>query len=89
MRADHDLRKTLRLFFRFSRLRVDYIDAINAADAPYPGQPNGTTAVRSWGYSSGADSTLSSRVVNEFPAWPEWRAQGGLLRPARVSRGPC
>ena len=37
IRADHNLSQSVRLFFRLSWLRPDYIDSLNGADAPFPG----------------------------------------------------
>jgi hypothetical protein len=86
IRADHEVHKVLKLFARFSWLRTDYIDSLNSADTPFPGQPPGTASVRPLGYSVGLDWTLSPRVVNEL----RFGRYGGPLefvRPARIA-GP-
>lgn len=65
IRTDHQLRNRIRLFLRASWFRAEYIDAQNNADAPFPGQPEGTAQVNASGYSAGADWTITAAMTNE------------------------
>jgi hypothetical protein len=83
LRADYYWPGHVRLFSRLSWLRADYTDSQNDADAPFPGQAQGTARVRAWSNSFGADWTPSTGLVNEFRF-----GRNGLprsqLRPARL-----
>jgi hypothetical protein len=85
-RADHHLSRAVRLFFRFSRLRFDGVDAFNNADAPFPGRAQGRIRVGVWGYSLGFDWGLGPHSVNEF-RFGSHVSTSKAVRPARVS-GP-
>ncbi len=64
-KIDHNLTDNHRLFFRWSDQHNYSVDALNNADATFPGQPQGAQGGHRWGYSVGSDWTLNSRMVNE------------------------
>jgi hypothetical protein len=84
VRVDHNLRSATRLFFRLTRFGFDGIDAINNADAPFPGQPHGTLRLRGLHYSLGADWALSPRMVNELRFGSQILDGPTFARPARL-----
>jgi hypothetical protein len=53
-------------FFRESWERNSSIDSLNGADAPFPGEVQGTQGGHRWGVSTGWDWVLKSNLVNEF-----------------------
>jgi len=42
LKADHRIRSSHRLIFRWAQSRSLYIDSITRSDARFPGQPSGT-----------------------------------------------
>ncbi len=82
IKADHNLTSAHRLFVRYSLYRNQLVDALNNADARFPGQLQGTQGGRRWGYSIGSDWSLTPNIVNE--ARFGYRAAAtDFLRPAR------
>ncbi|MCU1286331.1 MAG: TonB-dependent receptor, plug [Acidobacteriales bacterium] len=86
IRGDHNINKNNKAFLRWSWQRNSSIDALNSADAVFPGQPQGTQGGKRWGYSIGDDWTLGSTWVNEF-RFGHQSAQVIFARPARL-QGP-
>ncbi len=64
-KIDHQLTDNHRLFFRWSDQHNYSVDALNNADATFPGQPQGAQGGHRWGYSVGSDWNLNSHMVNE------------------------
>ena len=87
LKVDHNLRAGHRLFFRYSWGRSDLIDALNNADARYPGQPAGTQAGTPMGFSLGSDWNITPHSVNELRVG-RMNTNVDFLRPARPA-GPA
>ncbi|MBL8231548.1 MAG: TonB-dependent receptor [Bryobacterales bacterium] len=86
IRADHQLTSTHRVFYRHSWFRTYSIDALNNADAIFPGQPQGNQGGTRWGYAIGSDWTITPTWINEFRIGHQ-SAAVAFNRPARP-RGP-
>ena len=66
-KVDYNLRPTHRVWVRGSRFRTFTPgDALNNAEATFPGQPQGTQGGIRWGYAAGSSWTIRPNVVNEF-----------------------
>ena len=83
LRADHKIRSSHRLFFRWAQSRSLYIDSVNNNDARFPGQPSGTQGGRAHGYSIGWDWAISPRFFNELRVGYKTYTWD-FLRPARL-----
>jgi len=83
---DHNLWSAHRVFFRYSRQTNSFIDALNGADAVFPGRPQGTQGGTRWGYSIGSDWLIKPNLINEF-RFGYQSADVSFLRPDRQS-GP-
>lgn len=83
IRTDYNLTSTHRIFYRHSRFRTESIDALNSADATFPGQPQGTQGGIRWGFSLGSDWAITSTVVNELRIGYQ-SASVDFRRPARI-----
>ncbi|MBI4892105.1 MAG: carboxypeptidase regulatory-like domain-containing protein [Acidobacteria bacterium] len=81
-RADHNLKEGLRLFFRYSWFKTYSIDALNSADATFPGMPQGWQGGIRSGYSIGSDWVISPSLVNEARVGTQ-AASVEFARPAR------
>ncbi|MCU1311066.1 MAG: hypothetical protein JWO20_2191 [Candidatus Angelobacter sp.] len=83
IRGDHNISKTNKAFLRWSWQRNSAIDALNGADATFPGQPQGTQGGKRWGYSIGDDWSFGSTWSNEF-RFGHQSATVSFLRPGRL-----
>jgi hypothetical protein len=83
LRADHKIRSSHSLFFRWAQSRSLYIDSVNNNDARFPGQPSGTQGGDAWGYSIGWDWAISPRFFNELRLGYKTYAWD-FIRPARL-----
>ncbi|MGC8761827.1 MAG: carboxypeptidase regulatory-like domain-containing protein [Bryobacteraceae bacterium] len=86
IRTDYNLAATHRVFYRHSRFRTESIDALNSADATFPGQPQGTQGGIRWGFSAGSDWAITPTIVNELRVGYQ-SASVDFRRPARIA-GP-
>ena len=65
-KTDYNLRPTHRVWVRGSRFRTFTPgDALNNAEATFPGQPQGTQGGIRWGFAAGSSWTITPTVVNE------------------------
>jgi len=87
IKADHQLTPNHRIFYRHSWFRTYSIDALNNADAIYPGQPQGNQGGTRWGYGVGSDWAITPTLINEF-RFGHQSASVAFNRPARPS-GPA
>ncbi|MBI3210137.1 MAG: TonB-dependent receptor [Candidatus Solibacter usitatus] len=65
-KVDHQLWSNHRIFYRHSWFRTDSIDALNNADARYPGGIQGSQGGIRWGFSIGSDWAIRPNWVNDF-----------------------
>lgn len=66
-KVDYNLRPTHRVWVRGSRFRTFTPgDALNNAEATFPGQPQGTQGGIRWGFAAGSSWTITPTLVNEF-----------------------
>lgn len=86
IRSDYNVTSTHRVFYRHSYFKNDFIDALNNADATFPGQPQGTQGGIRWGFSVGSDWAITPSIVNELRVGYQ-SASVDFRRPARVA-GP-
>lgn len=87
IKGDYMLTQTHRVFYRHSWFKTFSIDALNNADAIYPGQPHGNQGGVRWGYSIGSDWAIAPTWVNEFRIGYQ-SADVAFNRPARPE-GPA
>jgi hypothetical protein len=87
IKGDHQLTSTHRVFYRHSWFRTYSIDALNNADAIFPGQPQGNQGGTRWGYAIGSDWTITPSLINEFRLGHQ-TASVAFNRPARP-KGPA
>jgi hypothetical protein len=87
IRADHRLTDNHLLFLRWSWQRNSSIDALNNADATFPGQIQGAQGGHRWGFSAGSTWSIQPTLVNDFRAGHQ-SATVDFLRPNRPS-GPA
>ncbi|HLJ48687.1 MAG TPA: TonB-dependent receptor [Bryobacteraceae bacterium] len=66
IKSDYNLSQNNHIFFRESWERNSSIDSLNNADAPFPGQVQGTQGGHRWGVSGGWDWVAKPSLVNEF-----------------------
>jgi len=66
IKGDYNMTQNNHFFFRESWERNSSIDSLNSADAPFPGEVQGTQGGHRWGVSTGWDWVISSNWVNEF-----------------------
>ena len=83
IRGDHNLTSAHRVFMRWSWQRNLSIDALNSADAPFPGGVQGSQGGHRWGYGIGSDWSLTPTTVNEFRIGHQ-SASVAFNRPARI-----
>ncbi len=83
IRGDHNVTNSHRVFMRWSWQRNLSIDALNGADAPFPGGVQGSQGGNRWGYGIGSDWNLTPTLVNEFRIGHQ-SATTGFNRPARI-----
>lgn len=86
IKADHHLWSGHRIFYRHSWQRNSFIDALNNADARYPGMVHGTQGGTRWGYSIGSDWSIRPNLINELRVGYQ-SASVDFLRPHRP-KGP-
>lgn len=86
IKGDAQVTSSNHAFLRWSWQRNSSIDALNSADATFPGMPQGTQGGHRWGYAIGDDWTISSSLVNEFRIGYQ-SATTDFLRPNRL-QGP-
>ncbi|MEI9975593.1 MAG: hypothetical protein WDO73_28135 [Ignavibacteriota bacterium] len=65
-KADHNVGDKLHLFFRYSWYKTYSIDSLNNADATFPGFPQGNQGGVRWGFSAGADWTITPTLINDL-----------------------
>lgn len=82
IRSDYNITNTNRAFVRWSWQRNSSLDALNSADATYPGEPSGSQGGHRWGYSIGDDWTIKPTLINEF-RFGHQMATVEFLRPGR------
>ena len=82
IKADHKLKDNHLVFLRWSWERNTSIDALNNADATFPGQPQGSQGGHRWGFSAGSTWTITPTLINEFRAGHQ-SATVDFLRPGR------
>jgi hypothetical protein len=87
IKGDHNLANNHRVFYRHSWFRTYSIDALNNADAAFPGQPQGNQGGHRWGYSIGSDWSITPFLINEFRLGHQ-NAGVAFNRPARP-KGPA
>jgi hypothetical protein len=87
IRGDHNLWQGHRLFYRHSWQRNESIDALNNADAAFPGRPQGKQGGHRWGYSIGSDWSIRPTLINEA-RFGYQSASVAFLRPDRL-QGPA
>lgn len=68
IKADHNLTENHHLFFRYSWFKTYSVDALNNADATFPGQPQGAQGGVRWGFAAGSNWTITPTFINEFIA---------------------
>lgn len=81
-KVDHNLKDGWRLFFRYSWFKTFSIDALNSADATFPGMPQGWQGGVRNGFSIGSDWVVSPSIVNETRVGTQ-TADVQFVRPAR------
>jgi hypothetical protein len=82
IKSDYNISPTNRAFFRWSWQRNTSFDALNSADATFPGEPVGTQGGRRYGFSAGNDWTLRPNLINEFRIGYQ-KSTVAFLRPGR------
>ncbi|MBI5283105.1 MAG: TonB-dependent receptor [Candidatus Solibacter usitatus] len=82
-KADHNLKDGHRLFFRYSWFKTYSIDALNGADATFPGMPQGWQGGIRAGFSAGSDWVITPTVVNELRVGTQ-SASVDFARPGRL-----
>ncbi len=82
IKSDYNISSTNRAFMRWSWQRNTSFDALNNADATYPGEPVGTQGGHRWGYSIGDDWTIRPNLINEF-RFGHQQATVQFFRPGR------
>lgn len=82
IKSDYQLSSMHRVFYRHSWQRNESIDALNNADARFPGRPQGAQGGRRWGYSIGSDWVITPTWINEFRLGRQ-RANVDFIRPDR------
>lgn len=87
IRGDHRLTENHLLFMRWSWQRNSSVDALNNADATFPGQIQGTQGGHRWGFSVGSTWTINPTLINDFRAGHQ-SAAVDFLRPNRPD-GPA
>ena len=83
IRGDHNITSAHRVFMRWSWQRNLSIDALNSADAPFPGGVQGSQGGHRWGYGIGSDWSITPTTVNEFRIGHQ-SASVSFNRPARI-----
>ncbi len=83
IRGDHNVSSSHRVFMRWSWQRNLSIDALNSADAPFPGGIQGSQGGHRWGYGIGSDWNLTPTLVNEFRIGHQ-SATTAFNRPGRI-----
>ncbi|MBI3697901.1 MAG: TonB-dependent receptor, partial [Acidobacteria bacterium] len=83
IKADHNITSNNHLFYRHSWFRTSSIDALNNADATYPGQPQGSQGGIRWGFAVGDDWVLTPNLVNEVRVGHQ-SASVDFVRPGRL-----
>ena len=86
-KADHNLTNNHHLFFRYSWARFYSIDALNNADATFPGLPQGWQGSTSVGFSAGSDWAITPTLFNEVRVGNQ-SANVVFGRPGRL-KGPA
>ena len=86
IKADYNMTAAQHIFFRESWQRNSSIDSLNSADAPFPGEAQGSQGGHRWGVATGWDWTLAANTVNEF-RYGHQSATTDFVRPERVA-GP-
>lgn len=66
IKGDFNPTSNQHFFYRHSWQRNSSIDALNSADATYPGQPHGRQGGHRWGVAGGWDWTISGALINQF-----------------------
>lgn len=83
VRLDHYLSSRHQLFLRANWNRLDAIDTLNDADAPFPGEEPGKLQTNGWGFTAGSDMAVNPRLVNELRIG-YFTTKTELERPARL-----
>jgi hypothetical protein len=86
IKGDYHLSQNHNVFMRWSWQRNSSVDALNTADATFPGQVQGAQGGHRWGYAIGSNWSLSPTIVNEF-IFGHQSATADFLRPNRLN-GP-
>ena len=87
IRSDYNINSNNHTFMRWSWQRNTSFDALNSADATYPGEPVGTQGGHRWGYAIGDDWNIKPNLINEF-RFGHQQATVNFFRPGRP-QGPA
>jgi hypothetical protein len=82
IKGDYNLTQNNHFFYRHSWQRNSAIDSLNNADAPFPGQLQGSQGGHRWGVSTGWDWVIKPNLVNEL-RYGHQSASVAFVRPER------
>lgn len=83
IKGDHKVTDNLSVFMRWSWQRNSSIDALNNADAPFPGGVQGRQGGRRWGYAIGSTWNVRPSTINDF-RFGYQKANVAFLRDGRI-----
>ena len=83
IRGDYHVTSNHTVFMRWSWYKTSSTDNLNNADAPYPGQPQGTQGGIRWGFAIGSNWAIRPNLFNEFVIGHQ-SATVDFLRPGRL-----
>jgi Carboxypeptidase regulatory-like domain len=84
IKGDYNMTQNNHFFYRHSWERNSAIDSLNNADAPFPGQVQGSQGGHRWGLSTGWDWVIKPNMVNEF-RYGHQSATVAFVRPERIA----
>jgi hypothetical protein len=83
IKGDYNMSTNHHFFYRHSWQRNSAIDSLNNADAPFPGEVQGTQGGHRWGVAGGWDWTIRPNLVNEL-RYGHQSALVAFNRPERI-----